>query len=207
MPRHWGAATDEARVELCKLAEMQLEQYADEGLHRFFVGVVFGDGAHAVRLQAWIGLFRWYQRSDHTGMGPLRIQGTSLERFFGSVPVFVRILTRFFGGQTGGETPDAILSELFVREPLAKLLRYAEPDVIPRLLEDRRATLELAGALQCVMRSPQCELILRLACIDLLGLFATAPELRQPITDILNSFRGTDLDLGVRTALDRIGAS
>lgn len=203
LPRHWVAAPDTERFELCKLAEMQLEQYADEDLHRFFVGVVFGDGAHAVRLQAWTSLFRWYQRSDHTGMGPLRIQRESLQRFFGSVPAFVSILTRFLGR----ETPDAILSELFVREPLAKLLRYAEPDVIPGLLEERRATLELAGALQCVMRSPKCELILRLACIDLLGLFATAPELRPSITDILNSFRGTDLDLGVCTALDRIRAS
>ena len=94
-----------------------------------------------------------------------------------------------------------------MREPLAKLLRHAEPDVTPGLLEDRRATVELAGALQAVMRSPKCELILRLACIDLLGLFATAPELRPPVTDILKTFRGTDLDLGVRTALDRIGAS
>lgn len=217
VPRHWAAAHDADRIEMCKLAEMQLEQYADEDLHRFFVGVVFGDVAQAVQLQAWIGLFRWYQRSDSrpaparqrggnsnsTGMGPLRIQRTSLERFFGSVPAFVRMLTRFLGR----ETPNAILSELFVREPLAKLLRYAEPDVIPGLLEDRRATLELAAALQCVMKSPKCELILRLACIDLLGLFATAPELRPPIADILSSFRGTDLDLGVSTVLDRIGTN
>jgi hypothetical protein len=182
---------------------MQLEQYADEDLHRFLVGVTFGEGVQAVRLQAWMSLFRWYQRSDHTGMGPLRIQRESLERFFGSVPAFVRKLARFLGG----ETPDAILLELFVREPLAKFLRYSEPDVIPGLLEDRRATLELAGALQAVMRSAECELVLRLACIDLLRVFATAPELRPPITDVLNSFRGTDLDLGVQTALERLRAT
>ncbi len=203
VPRHWAAAQDADRLEMCMLAEMQLEQYADEDLHRFLVSVVFGNVAQAVRLQAWIGLFRWYQRSDPTGMGPLRIERKSLERFFGSIPAFVRILTRFLGR----EAPNTILSELFVREPLAKLLRYAEPDVIPGLLEEPRATLELAGALQCVMRSPKCELILRLACIDLLRLFATAPELRPPVTDILNSFRGTDLDLGVTTALDRIEAN
>ena len=208
VPRHWDAAQDADRLEMCLLAEMQLEHYADEDLHRFLVSVVFSDVAQAVQLQAlqlqaWKSLFRWYQRSDPTGMGPLRIQRKSLERFFGSVPAFIRVLTRFLGR----EAPNAILSELFVREPLAKLLRYAEADVIPGLLEDRRATLELAGALQSVMRSPKCELILRLACIDLLRLFATAPELRPPITDILNSFRGTDLDLGVTTALDRIEAN
>jgi hypothetical protein len=201
--RHWDAAGDAARVELCKLAEMQLEKYADEDVHRFLVGAAFGEGAQAVRLQAWMSLFRWYQRSDHTGMGPLRIQRESLERFFGSVPAFVRKLARFLGG----ETPDPILLELFVREPLAKFLRYSEPDVIPGLLEEKRATLELAGALQAVMRSPECDLILRLACIDLLRLFAIAPELRGPITDILNSFRGTDLDLGVQTALERLGTT
>jgi hypothetical protein len=200
VPRHWGAAPDAARVELCKLAEMQLELYADEDLHRFLVGVVFGEGAHAVRLQAWMSLFRWYGRSDHTGMGPLRIQRESLERFFGSVPAFVRKLTRFLGG----ETADPILLELFVRDPLAKFLRYSEADAIPGLLEDGRATLQLAGALQAVMRSQECDLILRLACIDLLRLFATAPELRAPIVDILSGFRGTDLDLGVQTAMERI---
>ena len=93
-----------------------------------------------------------------------------------------------------------------MREPLAKFLRYSEPDVIPALVEDQRATLGLAGALQAVMRSPKCELTLRLACIDLLRLIGSAVELRPGVTDILNSFRGTDLDLGVRTALDRMGA-
>jgi hypothetical protein len=203
VPRHWVAAGDDAKVQLCELAEMQLEQYGDEDLHRFVIAVVFGEGAREVRLQAWKSLFRWYQRSDHTGMGPLRIQKESLERFFGSVPAFVGKLARFLGG----ETPDPILSELFIREPLAKFLRYAEPDVTPGLLEDRRATLGLAGALQAVMRSTECDLILRLACIDLLRLFATAPDLRAPITDILKTFRGTDLDLGVQTALERLRAT
>jgi hypothetical protein len=202
VPRHWAPAPDAARIELCKLAEMQLEQNADEDLHRFLVGVAFGDGAHGVRLQAWTSLFRWYKRSDQKGPGPLVINVESLERLFGSVPAFVRILTRFLGG----ETPDPILLELFVRDPLANLLKYAEPDVIPKLIEETRATLQLAGALQNVMKSRECEFILRLACINLLGLFATAPGLRQPIVDIFNSFLGTDLDHGVRTALDRIPA-
>ena len=48
VPRHWAAATDKARVELCKLAEMQLEQYVPTRTSMrdaSLVSVVFGQGA------------------------------------------------------------------------------------------------------------------------------------------------------------------
>jgi hypothetical protein len=194
--RHFVDAADAARVELVKLAEMQLEQYADEDLHRFLIGIAFGGGAQAV--QAWVSLYRWYKRSDYTGMGPLRIQVAPLERFFGSVRAFAGVLTGFLND-------GAVLNELFVREPLVKLLRYSEPDVLPKLVEDPRATLELAAALREVMLRTECDLILRLAAIDLLVLIAAAPEFRVQVTAILEGFRGTDLDHGAGVAIDRIG--
>ena len=196
--RHFVDTADAARVELVKLAEMQLEQYADEDLHRFLIGIAFGGGAQAVRVQAWVSLYRWYKRSDYTGMGPLRIQAAPLERFFGSVGAFVGVLTRFLND-------GVVLNELFVREPLGKLLRYSEPDVLPKLGEDPRGTLELAAALRGVMLRPELDLILRLAAIDLLVLIATAPEFRVQVTEILEGFRGTELDHGAGVAIDRIG--
>jgi hypothetical protein len=54
------------------------------------------------------------------------------------------------------------------------------------------------------MSSRECDLLLRLAAIDLLVLIATAPEFRVPVTEILEGFRGTDLDHGAGVALDRI---
>jgi hypothetical protein len=200
VPLHWPNANEATRVEMCKFAETQLENYADENLHRFLVSIVFGNDEFAVLQQAWTSLYRWYGRSDHTRMGPLRIEAESLQRFFGSVLAFVPILTRFLGNGLAGP----ILHDLFAREPLAKLLRYADPNVLPYLKRALRPTLELAGALKGVMKQERCDLMLRLACIDLLAMFAMAPELRPPVVGILEEFRGTDLDHGAAMGLQRI---
>jgi hypothetical protein len=200
VPRHWADANEATRVEMCKFAEKQLENYADEELHRFLVSVVFGAETFAVQHQAWVSLYRWYGRADHTQRGPLRIEAASLQRFFGSVAAFVPILSRVLGNGT----PPRILDELFIREPLAKLLRYCDPNVLPHLTADVRPTLQLTVALKGVMDQPQCDFILRLACIDLLVMLAEAPELREAVVRILQGLRKTDLDLGATTGLERI---
>jgi hypothetical protein len=200
VPRHWPNASEATRVEMCKFAETQLENYADEQLHRFLVSIVFGTEEFAVQQQAWSCLYRWYGRSDHSGMGPLLIEAASLKRFFGSVMGFVPILARFLGNGL----PGAILHDLFAREPLAKLLRYADPNVLPYFKRAPRPTLELADALKGVMKQERCDLTLRLACIDLLAMFAMAPGLRPPVVRILKEFRGTDLDHGAAMGLERI---
>ena len=198
--RRWAQATQAARVELCKFAEMQLDQYADEDLHRYLVNVAYGAGAGPVERQAWICLYRWYGRTDHTRMGPLAIRAESLRRFFGSVEAFVPILTRFLGSGK----PEPILQDQFVAEPLTKFLRYSDADVVPDLRNEYRLVLDLANALKGVMECEECALTLRLACIDLLVLLAGAREFRPSVTGILESFRGTDLDLGASTGLQRI---
>src|SRR5579872_3681646 len=200
VPHHWRAASESARVELCKLAEMQLGQYADESLHRFMVSVAFGDEAFAVQQTAWTSLYRWYKQSDYSGMGPLRIETASLERFFGSPAAFVPLFTRFLGA---GD-PRPILQDLFVREPLTKLLRYADANSAPLIAATPREALALVGALRALMALESGDFILRLACIDFLALLAAQPELRQPVIDLLNSFRGTDLDHGVSMGLDKV---
>ena len=200
VPRHWADANEATGIELCKFAETQLENYADEELHRFLVSVVFGNEKFAVQQQAWTSLFRWYGRSDHSGMGPLRIEAESLRRFFGSVLAFVPILARFLGNGL----PGPILHDLFAREPLAKLHRYSDPNVLPDLTSALRPTLELADALRGVMKQERCDLMLRLAAIDLLVMFAQADELRPPVVGILKEFQGTDLDHGTKMGLERI---
>ena len=96
VPRHWVAAPDSGRVELCKLAEMQLEQYADEDLHRFFVGVVFGGGStggSASSMDRSISLvpaFRSYKHGSaaHPAgiFGALFWFGTCIRTHTGAVP-------------------------------------------------------------------------------------------------------------------------
>lgn len=41
---YWADADNSTRVEFCRFAEMQLMEYADEGLRRFLVESGFGDG-------------------------------------------------------------------------------------------------------------------------------------------------------------------
>lgn len=200
VPRHWSKADERGKVELCKFAEMQLEQYSDEELHRWMVNLIFGAEDHKVQQQAWTCLFRWYGRSDHTGMGPLRIQAESLTRFFGSTAAFIPVLTRFLGDGS----PRPILEELFVREPLAKLLRYAEADVLPHLAGSTRPVLALVDALKGVLRRQEYDLMLRLAAIDLLVLLAGVPKARAGVVAVLRSFAGTDLDYGSSKGLERV---
>jgi hypothetical protein len=200
VPRRWSEAEDQARVEMCKVAEMQLLEYADGGLHKFLAGVLFGNESFPVQQQAWVSFFRWYERLDPRGDGPLQLQAESLRQFFGSVEAFLPIFSRFLGSGTAGP----ILQDLFVRDPLEKLIRYADPDLLPDLASSPRATLELTQSLRGVMANPQCEFTLRLACIQFLAMASQAASLRDPLIGILESFRGTDLDHGVSTALERI---
>jgi hypothetical protein len=200
VPRHWVMASQSARVELCRVAEMQLEQYADEDLHRFLVNVVFGDESFPVQEQAWTCVYRWYERSDQGRMGPLLIKAEPLQRFFGSVAAFVPILTRFLGDGV----PRKIVKESSSRQRLERLLSYSDPDVTPYLREVPRPTLNLANALAGVLQDRECDLMIRLGSIDLLVILAGVPEVRPAAIGILTRFRKTDLDLGATGALERI---
>ena|SRR5579872_1791302 len=200
VPRHWHNANEKTRIELVNFAETQLENYGDEELHRFLVGVVFGTEVYAVQMEAWKSLYRWYGRIDDKRMGPLRIEAESLRRFFGSVGAFLRILARFLGNGT----PPRFLDEMWVREPLSKLFRYCDANVLPDVVDELRSAEQLILALKGVTDEPQCDFILRLACIDLMVMFAQASELRKQVVRILKDLRGTDLDLASTTGLERI---
>jgi hypothetical protein len=156
----------------------------------------------AVQQQAWVCLFRWYKRLDPRGDGPFRFEAESLRRFYGSVAEFVPVLVRFLGAGN----PPAALQDLFVRDSLTKLLRYADANLGPEFAKATRAALELAEALRGVMASEECEFSLRLACVELLVIMAAnGDSLREPVNAILRGFLGTRLDLAVSTALGRTG--
>ena len=198
VPRHWAQAKPEARKELCRVAEMQLEQYGDETLHRFLVNAAFGQEAQLVHEQVWSSLYRWYGRSGQGRMGPLLINAQALDRFFGSVAAFVPVLTRFLGGGT----PPPFVREMSNRQDLERFLGYAEEDIIPHL--EPRSTLALADALHGIMKDPGCDFLIRLSAIKLLVILAGVAEVRPHAIGILQRFRGTDLDLGSSDALARI---
>jgi len=200
--KHWADADAATRVEFCKFAELQLNDYADEGLHRFLVGLVFGGEVVEVELAVWTSLFRWYGRSDHSGKGPLLFKDEALTRFFGSVGAFVAIFTRFL------RRADllAIVGPSSNYDRLAKFLRYGDADVLPAFVADPRDVEDLLDAVAGMMGNREFDFMLRLAGADFLALVGSAPRFRDGVTSLLRPFLGTDLDLASKGALERIGA-
>ncbi|HLK67731.1 MAG TPA: hypothetical protein VKU19_30075 [Bryobacteraceae bacterium] len=203
VPLHWNQANDTVRVELCRMAEMQLEEYPDRKLHRFLVNVVFGDESFSVQEQAWTCLFRFYDRSEQKDVEPVRIEAASLREFFGSAAAFVPILTRFLGSGK----PREIVRKSSNRQRLEKFLRYADPNVLPEWRTVPAEVIDLAQALAAVVSEREVDFMLRVESIHLLGLLAGVPEARALVEATLKGFRKTDLDLHTNETLKRIGAS
>ncbi len=199
--QNWAGADDRTRVEFCKFAEMQLAEYADEGLHRFLAGVVFGIESTEVVLSAWTSLYRWYGRLDHSGMGPLVIQAGALSRFFGSIGGFVGTFHRFLRRADLVE----IAGNASNRDRLAKFLRYSAADVLPGFVLERRAVGDLADAVATMMGNREIDFMIRLAGADFLALVGSEPVFRDQVEALLKDFLGTDLDLASTNALERIG--
>ncbi|MEP6534777.1 MAG: zinc ribbon domain-containing protein [Bryobacteraceae bacterium] len=200
--KYWTEADDSTRVEFCKFAEMQLAEYADEGLHRFLVSVVFGLESVEVVLAAWTCLFRWYGRSDHSGMGPLLIQAEALSRFFGSTGGFVCTLNRFL---RRADLVDIVNGSN--RDRLAKFLRYWEANALPGFVAEQPAVGDLVDAVAAMMAKSEFDFLIRLAGADFLALLGSAPVFRAQIAVVLKGFQGTDLDLASTNALQRIAAA
>jgi hypothetical protein len=66
-------------------------------------------------------------------------------------------------------------------------------------------TSGLTAVLGSVMRDREIDLIIRLASADLLGFLGSAAAFRASVTELLKSFRGSDMDLQSTRALERMG--
>jgi len=155
-----------------------------------------------VTLAAWTSLYRWYGRLDHSGMGPLLIRAEALSRFFGAAGGFVGTFHRFLRRADLVE----IVGNASNRDRLAKFLRYADADVLPGLVLERRAVGNLVDAVAVVMGNPGFDFLVRLAGADFLALVGSEPVFRLQVESLLRGFLGTDLDLASSNALQRIGS-
>jgi hypothetical protein len=193
--RQWRDASSEARVELCKFAEAQLLAYGDEALHRFLVDVAFTPGVVAEEVkvyeQAWSGLHRWYDSFGYPRRRPIRVSGESIDKLFGSAAQF---LTRFA----------AILRERPPRAVINEVLGYPDSSALSAIAGAPRQAVELAQSLAEVMRDPEVDFGIRLACADFLGFLGSEPTLRRGMSRLLTSFAGTDLNLQSTRALERM---
>jgi hypothetical protein len=201
VPKHWANANEKGRIELCRFAEMQLEEYADEQIHCFLVGAAFGSDSVPVRATVWTSIYRWYRRLDDRGDGPLLIETEPLKRFFGSVGTFVSVFTRFLQDRSLPE----LLSQMTLYDRVARLIRYSGDDFLQALATEPKAALELAGALAGVAQDAAFDFLLRIECVAFLGRMGTQEEFREKMRAAIVAFQGTDLDYASKQALERIG--
>ena len=187
VPRRFTEVDSEIKVELLGLAELQLNRRSDEDLHRFVLSVVFGPHPSDVRTAAWWVLHRWYMhQGEHRGEGPMRLDRTSVERFFGSVDAFLPCLI------TVVRDRDA-LHEVSFADFAAVLFGSADPDLIVAIQGHHHDGAELVAALiegiDGDRDDPEVRLNVNEAMIVLLSQIATVPEWR---VDALAAIRRAD---------------
>ncbi len=178
-----------------KFAEVQLSDYGDETLHRFLVDValtpVVSPDDVKVYTQAWSGLHRWYDSFGFPRRRPVKVSAESIATFFGSPREF---LVRF----------SALVRERPIRTAMAEMLQYPESSALAGIAGSPREAMDAAGALVQVMRDAGVDFLLRLACTDFLSFLGSEASLRDAMVSILESFKGTDLDLQSTRGLERI---
>lgn len=187
VPARFADVDAEVKIELLGLAEMQLVQRDDESLHRFVVGIVFGPHPSEIRTAAWWVLHRWYmQQGDHRGEGPMRLDDSSVERFFGSVDVFIPCLIALVRDR------DALHDATFA-DFAATLFGSADPTLIAAMQAHHHDGGELVASLIESLDGDREDASVRLnvneAMIVLLSQLATVPEWR---VDALDAIRRSD---------------
>lgn len=187
----------EAQKELIAFAEAQLLERGDEGLHKWMLNVALGPYPSSVRVEAVTSLHRWYSRQAAGNRGPLQISPEPVERYFGSMRVF---LERLIEVLKDTET----LSELFYYEFIAHLLKYHDEASLPLLVAEPRLSLKLRDQALLVMRNGDVRWDVRTACADLLGLLALHDEWLVDIARSLREFEGTEMEGAATIVLDRI---
>ena len=201
VPRNWHRTGEPGRKELCGFAECQLEEYADEDLHRFLVGVAFGQESVALRAIVWTTLYRWYRHMDGSGKSPIAISMQSIERFFNSPAEFLATYTRFLQDNSLPE----LLKAAVLGDPVCGLIRYPNGDVLPAFAQQPAGVSALAGAISSIANDARnFEFILRTDCISFLGWLGQIPEFRDKMRARIVAFQGTDLDHACNTTLERL---
>lgn len=196
----WPAASSKVRVQLLRFAELQLESYGDEDLHRFLVDVAFTPGDPGVQSEAWTVLYRWYDSFGFPRRRPVAISPEAMERFFGSAEEFLRRLDRFFHD-------GALFTDSLQRDHITQLLSYPDARALPLLAAVPREALTLARTFAEVMRQSETDFSIRLACADGLGFLGQVPKIRAEVIALLESFRVTDMALQSERALGCIARS
>jgi hypothetical protein len=180
VPSRFASADEAARKELLRFAEEQIKGSLDEGLHRFLMGVVFGDFAPATRAAAWWTLHRTYRSGgEYRGEGPFRLTKDQLSRFFESVRAFIPRLAAVL------RSPET-LKEVGYYEMMANVLKSADAATIAEMQAAPEPTGDLVDALLHAVQGDYWPSTLE-SMVLLLSQLGTAPGWRERILDVLRS--------------------
>ena len=196
VPRHWTGAGDPLRKELCRFAEMQLDNYADEALLRFLVSLAFQAGASVpVRTDVWRSLYRL--------KAPVVIRMDSIERFFGNLESFLHAFTVYL------QDPllPALVQEGAPGDALQHLLRYPDSDVIEFLPSHVRRVANLANVIsQMARNTADFDFLMRIECVRFLGWLGRISKFEADMRQRIAACRGIGIDHACNTAIDWIDA-
>ena len=141
VPTRFGAADEQTKKELLRFAETQIQRDFDEALHRFLMTVVFGAYSHEIRAAAWWALHRTYRHGgEYRGEGPFKLSKVQLDRFFGSVAVFLPRLAAVL-------RDDATMKEVGYTEMMANVLRTADAAALVEMQAATSSAGDLVAAL------------------------------------------------------------
>jgi hypothetical protein len=195
VPRYFDTARETEQIELIRFAEEQLAFGAGEMLHAFLIRLKFDPNrSPAVHSAVWSSLHRWYYRIEVGNMGPMVFGQSAAERFFGALGSLLDSLARFL------DRHDSI-QQLFVRDPLAKFLRYRDSKLVAEMEDHPGECSRLVKALLGACADTAVEFGLRLECVSLLGAMRESPHFAAQTTEGLETLIGTDLDHASRIAL------
>jgi hypothetical protein len=167
----FGGADLETQGELLRLAEKQLEARGDEALHRFVMGVLFGEHPAQTRKEAWWVVHRWYRQKDVRGEGPFALSKEPVERFFGTYQAFLPRLAAVL------RDPDTLKS-VGVYEFLANLFRSATALDARAIAGEGEAAHELIRAILEALRGDYWTYLID-GMIQFVGLLGTDPRWRD----------------------------
>lgn len=180
IPAIWPAVTDESRrTDLLRVAERQLGARGDDDLHRFVLAVAFGAGPVAVRSEAWWVLRRWYGSLSYGSSGPLVLEATAIQRWWGSVAAFLDRLSAFLS------RPDES-GDLTLQEKVAELLRYTTTANLAGLAVEEAAFKRLVASASDAVVNDAVPLLLRSSAVNFLELAAGLDGWREPVLAVLD---------------------
>lgn len=199
IPSVWSSTqTEDQAIEFLRFAQEQLIARGSESLHRFVLGVVWGDESINLRAQAQWVLLRWYPRTDFPSEGPLVLEESILTEFFGSFSAFVDLFVATAKHRELNEesTIYEMVSQLIRHSPAEGFASLAALGVPFRRFVECVEWMATYGALR---KDVRCSAVRFLE-----HLVAVLPANTHRVLALLDAMGGSEIEFECSTTAERI---